>query len=193
MEIPKPSVSEIEKYLSRWNSSEDLALPENSLKKLFTQVYPTNDRIQDVLIKVCALNSLYSTHVFYPFQVAKHITGLDVDKKLSEENLGLVNEIAAITLPDGKKRNYYSFATKYCSHHNHLVYPIYDSYVERMILYFKEKDAFYKFGNSALRNYPEYRNILIKFSDFYGLNKFDLKKIDKYLWQAGKEHFPKKY
>lgn len=34
---------------------------------------------------------------------------------------------------NGVVKNFYSFATKYCSHHNPLDYTIYDSYVDKNI------------------------------------------------------------
>jgi hypothetical protein len=38
--------------------------------------------------------------------------------------------------------NFYSFATKYCSHHKPEMYPIYDSYVDKMLGYFKKRTIF---------------------------------------------------
>ena len=94
---------------------------------------------------------------------------------------------------NGTVRNFYSFATKYCSHHKHLDYPIYDSYVDRLLRYFRDVDRFYKFGNDDLKEYMKFKNILLEFSNFYDLAPYTLKDIDKYLWQLGKEKFPRKY
>jgi len=54
--IPKPSPDIILNNLRDWESLENYVLQENSLKKLFVVTYPLNDDIDDVLIKVCALN-----------------------------------------------------------------------------------------------------------------------------------------
>jgi len=62
-----------------------------------------------------------------------------------------------------------------------------------MLLHFKEKDEFFYFKKSDLKHYPTYHEILIQFRNFYGLEEFTLKEIDKYLWQAGKKYFPKQY
>jgi len=62
-----------------------------------------------------------------------------------------------------------------------------------MLMSFKRKDDFFRFKKGNLREYTMYREILIRFREFYGLEKFSLKQIDKYLWQAGKKYFPKKY
>lgn len=193
MKIIKPSDIIINEYLKKWDSLETYVLQESSLKKLFSQTYPLNVEMDDVLIKVCSLNDFYNTNIFSPFIVAKHIVSLKIDDRLKNNDLELVNDIAKTKVNENKEINFYSFATKYCSHHKPKVYPIYDSFVEKLLMYFKREDKFYKFKKSDLRNYSDYRNILVEFQKFYGLEKYNLKEIDKYLWQAGKEYFPKNY
>ena len=102
-----------------------------------------------------------------------------------------VNDIAKVNVNGKKQFNFYSFATKYCSHHKPKDYPIYDSYVEKLLMALKKQDKFFKFHKAELKIYSSYKNILINFRKFYELEEFDLKQIDKYLWQAGKELFPK--
>jgi len=192
-EIKRPSSFEIEAYIEKWNSLENYVLQESSLKKLFLETYKYNTEMEDVLIKVCALNDFYSTNIFSPFVVAKHIVNLKIDNRLEKDDLNVVNEIAKIEMNGGNVKNFYSFATKYCSHHKPTVYPIYDSYVEKLLWYFKKKDKFSEFSREDLRSFPLFKNILLDFRKFYGLESFDLKNIDQYLWQVGKEYFPKNY
>jgi hypothetical protein len=189
MKIIRPSEDEVEKYLQLWDSLDNYVLQESSLRKLFTITYPLNNNMDDVLIKVCSLNDFYSTNIFSPFLVAKHIVSLDIDEELRNDDISIVNRIAKVPVNSKKTINFYSFATKYCSHHKPAVYPIYDSYVDKMLTYFKKLDKFHKFYNNDLREYLSYRDILLKFRDFYQLTKYDLKQIDKYLWQAGKLYF----
>jgi len=105
------------------------------LNKLFFETYPLNNDLDDVLIKVCSLNDFYSTNIFSPFSVAKHIVSLGIDESLARNDLEIVNIIAKVKMNGGKIKNFYSFATKYCSHHKPTVYPIYDSYVDKMLMY----------------------------------------------------------
>jgi len=190
--INKPSSDEIKKYLNLWDSLENYVLQEKSLEKLFTKTYPNNDVIEDVLIKVCSLNDFYSTNILKPFIVAKHILKLNIDKYLNDENKTIVNKIALVNVGT-KEINFYSFATKYCSHHKPTVYPIFDYYVEKMLCFFREKDNFKYFNNDDLKDYSKFIDILNEFKNYYKLEEFNLKEIDKYLWQAGKEYFPRKY
>jgi len=192
-ETKRPSRKEVEYYIDKWNSLENYAVQESSLKKLFTQTYPLNNNLDDVIIKVCALNDFYSTNIFSPFAIAKHIVSLKIDSYLAKDDLKIVDKIAEIKMNGGKIIHFYSFATKYCSHHKPLVYPIYDSYVDKLLVHFRNKDKFSNFSNTDLRTYPLYKNILMDFRKFYDLESFNLKQIDQYLWLVGKEYFPKKY
>ena len=148
--------------------------------------------MDDVLIKVCSLNDFYSTNLYSPFRVAKHIVSLNIDDRLYNNDLDLVNDIAKVKINDVKVINFYSFATKYCSHHKPIIYPIYDSYVEKLLLYFKGEDNFCKFSRVDLKIFPTFKNIMIEFQKFYELEAYNLKEIDMYLWQTGKDHFQKK-
>lgn len=190
--IPRPCKSEVEKYLKRWDSLENYVLQESSLYKLFHKTYPNNNDINDILIKASSLNDFYSTNIFSIFPVAKHILKLDIDKRLKSGDTTLVNDIANVTI-GGINKHFYSFATKYCSHYNADDFPIYDSFVEKVLLHFKKIDKFEQFNASDLKDYSKFKNILISFKNFYNIDKYGLKDIDRYLWQLGKEYFPKKY
>ena len=193
MNIESPSPALITNYLDKWNSLENYVLQESSLRKLFFLTYPLNVNMDDILIKVCSLNDFYSTNIFSPFSVAKHIISLQIDNRLKDNDISLVNDISKVTVTNNKVYNFYSFATKYCSHHKPEIYPIYDYYVEKLLFHLKKKDNFFNFRKADLKDYPHYLEILAGFQKFYGLQIFTLKEIDKYLWQAGKLYFPKTY
>ena len=192
MEIPKPSKIEVEKYLKKWDSLENYVLQESALDKLFFYTYPNNTEINDILIKASALNDFYSTNIFSIFPVAKHILKLNIDNRLKNGDETLVNDIANITI-NGKQKNFYSFATKYCSHHFPKTFPIYDSYVEKVLIYFQKKDKISKLKKEDLKDYKIFKKSLIQFKKFYNIDEYNLKDIDRYIWQLGKDYFPKKY
>lgn len=190
--IPKPSKEEVEKYLKLWDSLGNYVLQENSLNKLFYKTYPKNTDIDDILIKASSLNDFYSTNIFSIYPVAEHIVKLKIDSRLYSGDVTLVKDIQKIII-GGKERNFYSFATKYCSHHNAKEFPIYDSYVEQILVYFQRKHHFSSFKLADLKEYTIFKKALIDFRTHYGLTKYSLKQIDQYIWQLGKEYFPKKY
>lgn len=185
-EIPTPSKEEVYKYIKKWETLENYVNQENSLKKLFVDLIPENKLLEDILIKVSTLNDFYSTNIFSVFPVAKHILELDIDERLKVGDLSLVNDIADVKELD---RTFYSFATKYCSHHNPEVFPIYDNYVLRVLVHFKKIDHFSKFTRNDLKNYIRFNEVLDEFAKFYELENYSKKELDRYLWLVGKEYF----
>lgn len=192
-DIEKPSEEEMEYYLSYWENLENYKVQEDALYKLFHTTYPNNTEIEDILVKVTVLNVFYSTNIFKVYNVAKRIHDLNIDERLRAYDPTLVDDIAEVHYNNGVVKHNYSFATKYCSHHFPTEYPIYDSYIEKVLIYFRDKDNFSEFDKRDLRNYSKFKKILLDFRDFYNLNKYTLKQLDQYLWQLGKDKFPKNY
>ena len=190
--IPSPNKKTIENYLIKWDNLEEHYIwQEKSLYKLFHEDYKHNTDLNEILIKCSCLNDFYSTNIFSIFSVAKNIYNLKIDKRLNENDPSLVNDIAHVKI-NGVDKTFYSFASKYCSHHND-EFPIYDYFVDKMLVYFKNKDKFAKFKKDDLKDYVKFKKILIEFKKFYDIEEYSLRDIDKYLWIAGKEYFPKKY
>jgi hypothetical protein len=188
---PKPSVSEVNKYLNEWKNLEGYTSQERALNKLFLELLPGNSEITDILLKASCLNDFYSTNIFSIYPVAKHILNIkDLDKRLKAGDISLVNELGKLEI-SGKKKYFYSFSTKYCSHHNPIDFPIYDSYVEKILLYFNKIDKFSSFKRIDLKDYKKFKEILLDFQRYYKLERFNLKEIDRYLWLLGKEIFPR--
>lgn len=191
-QVPIPSIAEMEKYLAKWDSFENYVMQEQALNKLFHDICPENKDIRDILLKCSTLNDFYSTNIFSIFPVAKHIFELKIDERLAAGDLALVNDIANVEI-GGKKKNFYSFASKYCSHHNSGAFAIYDYYVEKCLMYFNKLNKFSDFRLQDLKDYTVFNKALVDFEEYYGLEKYSLKEIDQYLWQLGKDYFPKKY
>ena len=188
---PKPGISEVTKYLKEWKKLEKYTSQERALNKLFLELLPGNSEITDILLKASCLNDFYSTNIFAIHSVAEHILSVkDLDKRLKAGDIKLVRELGNVKIGDNK-RYFYSFATKYCSHHNPTDFQIYDSYVEQVLLYFNKVDKFSAFKRKDLKNYRKFKEVLIDFQRFYKLERFNLKELDRYLWLLGKEIFPK--
>ena len=188
--LPAPSTAEVRRYLAQWNALEDYRLQEDALDRLFFTLCPENKSLPDILLKVSVLNDFYSTKIFKVYPVAKRILALSIDERLRAGDVSLVDDIKKVEIGE-KTRNLYSFATKYCSHHRPLDYPIYDSYVDEVLRHYRRADGFAAFRNDELKIYPRFKSILEEFRRFYGLEQYDLKSLDKYLWQLGKTYFNK--
>ncbi len=191
-DIPEPSVEQVELWLHQWDELEDYTAQEAAIDRLFHGEFSSNDNLQNILIKCSVLNDFYSTNIFKIYPVAKHILSLNIDERLKKGDPSLVDDIAKVSI-NNKDKYFYSFASKYCSHHNQLDFPIYDSYVHKVLKYYRNVDRFFEFNESDLKIYSKFKDILIQFRNFYKLDKYNLKELDKYLWQFGKEYFPNNY
>ena len=161
-------------------------LTEEALGQLWAQ-FPRNSETSHVLLKILALNKLYSAQVrdIDVETLARHIAGLGIDALLAE---GSPRTVDLVTRCDNL-RNYISFASKYCSWHNPDAYPIYDSRVDECLWFYKKQERFAEFHREDLRVYPKFREVVIQFRDFYNLGSFNFKAVDKFLWLQGQSLF----
>ena len=168
--IPKPNERNINTCWEKWKGDEKNIVQEKVLCFLFKKRYPENTKIEDILLKVSALNGLYNANISYHFDlytVSKHILDRDIDERLRIGDIDLVDEIARVT-SEGETKTLYSFASKYCHHHKPEAYPIiYDGYVEKTLMYFKRKDKFLDFKKDDLKKYKKFLRIIKAFKEHY--------------------------
>ena len=183
----RPSVKDAQWFLGYWMQLPNYSNQERALDKLFHELCPENNTIEDVLIKCSSLNDFYSTNIFDIHTIAQHILSLGIDGRLKQGDLSLVDDISHVE-KGNIVHTFYSFATKYCSHHQPKLFAIYDSYVEKVLITLK-RDHFSSFKNEELRTYSVFMKTIDDFRLYYGLMQFDIKQIDQYLWQLGKWYF----
>jgi hypothetical protein len=182
--LKQPTPALVVEHVELFNLG-DPGLTDQTLTRLLS-AFPDNRDESAVLLKATTINSLYATNIYAIFQVARHIHALNIDPKLVQGSLEVIEDIAVITLNRKRKRNY-SFATKYCGWHRPDVYPIYDSYVDRLLWTYRQQDRFADFKQGELRHYPRYKEVIEQFRTYYGLDQFSFKELDKFLWRYGKE------
>ena len=182
-----PSVKDAEWFLNYWKDLSNYSNQEKALDRLFN-TFPKNDNIEDILIKCSSLNDCYSTNIFDIHTVAQHILSLSIDERLERGDRSLVEKIAHVEV-NGKDHFFYSFATKYCSHHQPEEYAIYDNYVEKVLISMKERERFATFTREDLKNYSVYMSVIKAFQQRFGLMQYTIKQLDQYLWQLGKWYF----
>lgn len=188
--IPKPSTVEVMKYMKKWGEYDKYVAHERALGWLFKK-YPKNNDLNQVLIKAAAVNDLFSTGILNVYQVANHIYDLNIDDRLDKGDHTLVKDIMRVEMSRGIVINFYSFATKYCSHHKPEVYPICDSYVVKVLWHFKRAHRFFDFYRYEIKDkdYERFNVIFKAFIEHYKLGELPILQIDKYLWLLGKEYF----
>ncbi len=82
-------------------------------------------------------------------------------------------------------RSVHRVSASYCS--------CYDSYVDKVLRYFRDTDDFCTFKNDDLKQYNKFKKTILAFRTYYKLEQYTLKEIDQYIWQLGKDYFPKNY
>jgi hypothetical protein len=188
--VLKPSADDIRQAAAEFDSENQIL--EEALQELFGQ-YPHNTQRAQVLLKVTALNTLYSTQIplfreSIPtiFEVAEHVVTLGIDSDLMRGNEGLVSRIAKTEVPLKKIRFNYSFATKYCSWHNPDAYPIFDGNVYAYLCHLVNHDCLDTFIQKDMWDYPTFKRTIEGFKERNQLGKFTFKDIDKFLYPQGR-------
>lgn len=177
----------IKKYIDLFKKNYETE--EKTLEYLFESLH-SNNRIEDVLIKVSTLNSLYSTQIKnkeLPI-IAKIICSIDDLDKLLE--LGDVSAVDRIGKTKPGMNNAYVFASKYCSFHNPSKYLIFDAcswYAMHLIS--KKNDYQIKLNAYPTMDFEAYNNYCSCVDEFIDRNKLDFgyKEVDEFLWLYGKE------
>lgn len=183
-----PNLSEAKKYIERVNNREKDIVQKNILYDLFSKHYPENNSIEQIFLKCTILNVFYLTNIFDTYSVAEHIIGVrDIDIRLKEADLSLIDEIANVRFKN-ITRKLYSFATKYCHFHQPNFYPIYDKNVDEALWYFSKMGYIKQvFKRNDLRDYRTFKEIINNFRDINKLDSLKYIELDKYLWLFGKE------
>ena len=172
----------VKKYLDKWYTYRDSKMLEQeyALSILFQHFYQNNN-LQNVLVKVSCLNDFYSTNIRDTYSVAKVIYQLNIDTRLQNADLSLVDDIAAETEKNCKSaRREYSFASKYCSFHRPEVYPIFDSRNEEILNIYKDEINIKPLN--LRESYEDYVRIINKYREIFGLECFSYKEIDRFNW-----------
>lgn len=172
----------VKKYLNMWYTYRDSKMLEQeyALSTLFQHFYQNNN-LQNVLVKVSCLNDFYSTNIRDTYSVAKVIYQLNIDRRLQNGDLTLVDDIvSAIEKKCKSGRREYSFATKYCSFHRPDVYPIFDSRNEKILRKYRKDISIFPF--TLRKSYKDYVKIINKYREIFGLECFSYKEIDRFNW-----------
>jgi hypothetical protein len=208
-----PTQEQVKTYISQWHKLENYINQEKALNKLFKELLPKNDKFEDVLLKVTVLNKFYSTKILDTYSLSKKIGEIKyLDDRLKNGDKSLVDEISTI---DEQKRSFYSFASKYCNHHNEEAFPIFDSFVEKVIMYLiiNDNETIIKSNNISkemktllsskitksriqafLREkYKNFTSVLTDIRHVYKLENVSYSDFDKFLWLWGKDMFVKQF
>lgn len=210
-------------YFEKAKEYENYRAQEELITGIFQEHREKGDG-PSVLLKVCVLDSFYSTNLqkFGVYNVAKHIAHLEKEEKIhkcicqanreNRENLKEIVDMIAEQSKDNTTKKFYSFATKYCFHHNQDAFVIYDRFVSEVLMFFnqgskskknlmidrlKKIDEILKIANTnffgknlnskAFKSYDVFLDAMEQFAKYYGLEKIKPRELDHFLWVLGKD------
>ena len=106
-----PNLIQAKEYIKKVDSDKRDFAQKRILNNLFSKYFPYNKSLEDVLIKCTLLNHFYQTNIIDIYTVAEHIIKINnIDLRLKEADLSLIDEIANVRFKDITRR-LYSFAT----------------------------------------------------------------------------------
>ena len=163
--------NEMQTYFAKWNAMSDYVSQEKALNCIFLGTNALSFSEQELMVKCATLNDFYSTNIFKVYYVVQHYLGVyDLSNRLTNGDVTLVDDLRRVpTHRSSTPKDFYSFATKFCSHHNPIAFPICDTLAVRALYEFKKRDRFCNFTKSSLSNYATYINVIDAFMSFYGL------------------------
>lgn len=191
--LPDPTPALVREAIQRFDRQGRIT--ETAIHHLLA-AFPLNDDPAAVLLKVIVINRVYSTSIYAVQPVAEMIVRANIDPLLQARDPAAVETIRRVEFTDQtgawQQRNIYSFATKYCTLHQPAAYAMYDGLVaQKLWEYQKRQSAFEQpfcapFQRADLEQYPRFEAIVSAFRTHFGLEKFTLREIDKFLWMLGK-------
>ena len=194
--LTAPTAEDVRNAINEFNGWKDN--PDPALTELF-KLYPANTNFDHVLLKVVALNALYSTLIrvnsdLTPtvYEVARYIVDLNIDAALSRGDAQIVEKIADVTV-GGKRQRNYVFATKYCNWHKQELFPIYDSRADVCLWHLQKTGRIEEFCRQDIYySYPKFKRVVTQFMNSFLPEKFTYKEIDQYLYVEGRKLFAAK-
>ncbi len=182
-QVPTPTPAKVREACRAFDNEPATLLDERALRQLWAN-FPENKDPVTVLLKIIALDCLYSTRLrtIEMRPLARHIAASEIDALLSD---GSEHAVDIVTDCPGV-RNIYSFATKFCSWHNPSAFPIWDSYVDLALWRYRQHCVFCPRHSRYFDTYAEFRTCVDAFRTHFGLQKFSYRDIDKFLWRVGR-------
>ena len=129
----------LKKYLDIFADQEMYFVNDHRNVELFQKI-PLNTNGEDIQTKLSAINDTEISRHAIMSDVISHILKLKIDERIKNNDLGVVEDIAHITVK-GQPFHLLHFASVYCNLHKPDVFPIYsEQHLDFYRRYIKEKN-----------------------------------------------------
>ena len=113
----------LHEYVDKFKHEEGYFVRDLENIKFFSE-YPDNTNVDSVMLKLSAINHADIERLYALKPMADHIVSLNIDPRLRNNDLTIVEEIAKISLHH-KEYCLLNFASTYCNYHKPGVFPIF--------------------------------------------------------------------
>lgn len=192
MKLKKPTEEFITEILELYSIEEGDELNNNLLKLFKTFCDDTNK--YNVLIKVAALNKIYSTAIVNINPIVEQIikfSNSETNPKTLIEYISFVDKISKVNWTNEKgkyfERNNLSFSSKYVHFLSDFKVPIYDSYIWIILNGYLGQKNNEKISFESPNSFKEFYSRFEKFKIDLKLEEYSNYTIDKFLWMYGKK------
>ena len=170
----------LKKYLDIFHGQEGYFTSD--LRNLeYFKANPDNTKEDEIRSKISSVSDPDLTNHDATEPMIDHILKLNIDARLANGDLRLVDDIANLTI-EGKPHNFLRFASMYCNLHRPNIYPIYsDQHFDFYRQYIKIFDI--KIDPEKLNTYPVFCAALEDLLKRLGMvGKMDYLHIRKFGW-----------
>jgi hypothetical protein len=175
--VPPPTSAAIETACTAFDPLYEEALAD------LLNAFPRNNKLPQLLIKVVALNRLYSTQILGVENMARHMATIaNLDARLADGDPHVVDEIAGFSI--GSRTWHFSFATRFCSWHNPDAYPVQDARVDRYLSLLNEQQPFARFLRDPRWTATTFLHDMSSLRSTFHLEHCSFKDIDKFIWMT---------
>lgn len=145
---------------------------------------PLNDDVCEIIVKISTMeHHQIDDRLCSRRAMAEHIAALQMDPALQQGRPEVVDAVARLSV---HHRDYfYSFASQYCNWHNPSAYPIYDLSMHNLLTFYWKKCQHTELLNDDLHDYPRFKDRVVEFRKQIGMEKYDYKELDKFVWIYG--------
>ena len=146
----------------------------------------TNTDLENVILKIAALNNHVVTQNNLELTIARHIISINPDPRLTNGDTSVVNELVPVDIR--QEFQCYSFATRYCSWHFPNLYPVYDELIEQTVSeYFKLSKGTVPDHDQFLE-YSTFSQLIDEFIKDLHID-LDYLELDKFNWLYADQFF----
>ncbi len=175
----------LRKYWDKFSAEEGFFESDHRNLRFF-QENPHNTDHETISLKISDVNDQELAHANAELVMANHIQSLTIDEALSKGEAEIVPRIAHLRF-QGEKRNFLSFASRYCNYHRPEIYPIYDAISRQLLEIFIKGFSYSKIKPAEIEDYTRFKPAMENLMHSLELPVKHFQELDSFFWCHSRE------